>query len=170
MPRRKKTTEANYTVKKGRDNTGSMDVEDTTVNAANSAEALDIAMKNDSDTDSYDNIEVTKDQGSGAVKTKSRTISKVEPKTQGMMGLESIVYPYHIGLPMGFQPLFDSLTKKIKESLKINTRYGRLHIQVSDKQDMERFVNEVTKRSNGKTTVKSMANIVMNGINESVKK
>ena len=170
MPRKKKTTEASYTVKKGRKNAGTANVDDQTIDAATSADALSQAMKGDPNAGDYEKIEVSKDKASSRVRTKPQTVSQVAPATEPRTGFESVNYPYNLGLPMGFSPLFESLTKKLKESLVIRTRYGKLHIQVPDAEVMEGFMSEIGKRARGKTEVKEMANVVVNGINESVNK
>jgi len=167
--RKKKVSEANYKVSKTRSNVGIDDTNDDTIDAQNSAEALEKSMKNDPNKGKYDSVEVSKGKGeSGAVRTKSQTTSKVEPK--GLGEYANVKFPYYLGLPLGWKPLFESLTKKIRENLVIGTRYGKLHIQVPDEKTMETLVTEVEKKARGKTAVKHMAKAVANGINESVKK
>ena len=171
MPRRKKqTTEATYTVKKGRDDAGALDVQDDEFDADSGSDALKQAMQDDPNKGSYEKITITKDQGSGRVRTQPKTVSQVKSATEPRTGFESIDYPYHLGLPMGWKPLFESLTKKLQASLTIRDRYGRLHIEVPDATVMESLTTELGKRARGKTTMKEAAGSVLKGINESVNK
>ena len=167
--RKKKVSETNYTVSKTRSNAGTADTNDEDIVAQDGAEALAKSMKGDPNKGKYDSVEVSKDKGgSGAVRTKSQTTSKVEPK--GLGEYANVKFPYYLGLPIGWKPLFEALTKKVRENLVIGTRYGKLHIQVPDEKTMTSLVTEVEKKARGKTAVKHMAQAVANGINESVKK
>jgi hypothetical protein len=71
---------------------------------------------------------------------------------------------------MGWKPLFEALTKKVRENLTFSTRYGKLHIQVPNATTMEHLITEIEKKAHGRTKVKHMARAVAHGINESVKK
>ena len=176
--RKKKTTrkktpvkEASYKVTKSRSDAGGSQVDDDTIDAANSAEATEKAMKDDPRAGTYDEVTVKKDNGGGGrVRTKSDSVSAVKPRTEPQTGFESLDYPYGIGLPMGFKALFEALPKKVTESLKFGSRYGRLHIEVPDSGIMSKLVTEMEKKARGKTAVKSLAERVVTGINESVKK
>ena len=164
--RKKKTTESRYKVSKTRSDAGSTDTDDTSIVAKDGAEAAVKAMKGDPRKGRYDSVEVSKDEGGdGGVRTEPDTVSKVKPT-----GLESMNFPYNLGLPMGWKPLFEALTKKVRENLVFSTRYGKLHIQVPDATTMASLITEIEKKARGKTDVKHMARAVSNGINESVKK
>ena len=166
-----KIAEASYKVTKTRDEAGAAQTDDDTIDAANSGEALTQAMKGDPRAGQYDKVEVEKDAGgTGRVRTKPDTVSRVKPNTEGMKGFESAEYPYNLGLPMGFKALFETLPKSLTESLTFGSRYGKLHIQVPDAETLATLVAEVEKKARGKTAVKEMAGHVANGINESVNK
>jgi hypothetical protein len=163
---RKKTTEGRYEVSKTSTNAGSTDTNDETINAKDGAEAVVKAMKGDPKKGRYDSVKVSKDTGgAGAPRTEPEMVSQVKPK-----GLESVNYPYNLGLPMGFKSLFEALTKKVRENLTVGTRYGKLHIQVPDATTLANLLNEVGKKARGRSSVKHMAGTVVNGISESVKK
>jgi len=167
--RKKKTTESRYKVSKTRSDAGSTDTDDTSIVAKDGAEAAVKAMKGDPQKGRYDSVEVAKDEGGvGAVRTEPDTVSKVEPK--GLGEFANVNFPYNLGLPMGWKPLFEALTKKVRENLVFSTRYGKLHIQVPDATTMASLITEIEKKARGKTDVKHMARAVSNGINESVKK
>ena len=170
--RRKKKTvkETSYKVATGRDEAGTTDIGDETVDADNSAQAVEKAMKGDPRADDYNKVVVKKDTHGGHVRTKPQTISKVKPQTKSMTGFESVDYPYNLALPMGFKPLFESLTKKVRENLIISGRYGKLHIQVPDATTMSTLMTEIEKKARGKTDMKHIAGAVVNGITESVNK
>lgn len=164
--RKKKTTEARYTVSKTRSNAGSTDTDDTDIDAKNGAQAAVKAMKDDPQQGRYDSVEISKDEGGdGGVRTEPDVVPQVKPK-----GFESINFPYHLGLPMGWKPLFEALTKKVRENLTFSTRYGKLHIQVPNAATMASLMTEVEKKAHGRTKVKHMARAVAHGINESVRK
>lgn len=166
--RKKKVSEDNYKVSKTRSNAGTNDTDEESINAKDGSEAVVKSMKNDPNKGKYDSVKVAKEKGGGAVRTEPDTVSQVKPK--GLGEYAHVKFPYNLGLPMGWKPLFESLTKKIQENLTFSTRYGKLHIQVPDESTMTKLVAEVEKRARGKTAVKHMANAVANGINESVKK
>jgi hypothetical protein len=169
--RKKKTTakkvrETRYTVKKSRDNASTPDDTEQTIHAKNIADAAAKSAKQDPRAGQHDEVVIKKDVGgAGAPRTEPDTVSKVKPT-----GLESVSFPYYLGLPMGFKPLFESLTKKVRENLVIGTRYGKIHIQVSNVTTMAGLITEVEKKARGRTKMKHMAAVVANGINESVKK
>ncbi len=165
---RKKVAEGSYKVSKTRSNAGNNDTDDESITAKDGSEAIVKAMKNDPHKGKYDSVEVSKDSGNSGVRTISQSKSKVEP--QGLGEYAHVNFPYNLGLPMGWKPLFESLTKKIRENLTIGTRYGTLHIQVPNESTMKSLVAEVEKKARGKTSVKHMASAVAHGINESVKK
>jgi hypothetical protein len=161
-----KASEGRYTVSKTRSNAGSTDTDDITIVAKDGAEAAVKAMRSDPQRGRYDAVEISKDEGGdGGVRTEPDTVSKVKP-----VGLESLNFPYHLGLPMGWKPLFEALTKKVRENLTFGTRYGKLHIQVPDATTMASLITEVERKARGRTKVKHMARAVAHGINESVKK
>ena len=163
---KKKVSEARYKVSKTRSDAGATDTTDETIDAQDGSEAAVKAMKGDPQKGRYDSVEVSKDEGGdGGVRTEPDTISKVKPA-----GLESVNFPYNLGLPMGWKPLFEALPKKVRENLMFSTRYGKLHIQVPDATTMANLITEIEKKARGKTDVKHMARAVSNGINESVKK
>jgi len=166
--RKKKVSENSYKVSKTRSNAGTNDTDDESITAKDGSEAIVKAMKNDPHKGKYDSVEVSKDSGSSGVRTKSQSMSKVKP--QGLGEYAHVNFPYCLGLPMGWKPLFESLTKKIRENLTIGDRYGKLHIQVPDELTMKALLGEVEKKARGKTSVKHMASAVAHGINESVKK
>lgn len=165
---RKKATEGRYKVSKTRSDAGSTDTEEESIDAKDGAQAAVKAMKDDPQKGRYDSVEVSKDTGGSGVRTEPETVSKVKPKGLGEYANAS--YPYNIGLPMGFKPLFESLTKKVRENLTVGTRYGKLHIQVPNAATLATLMTEVERKARGKTRVKHMAGTVANGINESVKK
>jgi len=167
-PRKKKVTEARYKVSKTKSNAGTNDTDEESIYAKDGSEAVVKSMKSDANKGKYDSVEVSKEKGGGAVRTIPDTVSKVKPK--GLGEYAHVNFPYNLGLPMGWKPLFESLTKKVRENLTFSTRYGKLHIQVPDASTMTSFIAEVEKKARGKTAVKHMAGAVANGINESVKK
>lgn len=167
-PRKKKVAEARYTVSKTKPNAGTNDTDEESIDAKDGSEAVVKSMKDDPNKGKYDAVGVKKDTGGGTVRTEPDTVSQVKPK--GLGEYAHVNYPYNLGLPMGWKPLFESLTKKIRENLTFSTRYGKLHIQVPDESTMAGLVSEVEKKARGKTAVKHMAKAVSTGINESVKK
>jgi len=166
--RKKKVAETNYKVSKTRDNAGTTGTEEDDITAQGGAEAVTKSMKGDPNKGKYDSVTVKKDTGGGGVRTEPDVVSKVKPK--GLGEYAHVNYPYYLGLPMGWKPLFESLTKKLRENLMIGTRFGKLHIQVPDEATMTGLLTEVEKKARGKTGVKHMAIAVAQGINESVKK
>lgn len=167
-PRKKKVTETRYKVSKTKSNAGSNDTDDESIDAQDGSEAVVKSMKGDPNKGKYDAVAVSKEKGGGAVRTEPDTVSKVKPK--GLGEYAHVNFPYNLGLPMGWKPLFESLTKKIRENLTFSTRYGKLHIQVPDASTMTSLLTEIEKKARGKTAVKHMAGAVAHGINESVKK
>lgn len=167
-PRKKKVTETRYKVSKKKPNAGTTDTDEDSINAKDGSEAVVKSMKGDPNKGKYDSVEVSKDTGGGTVRTEPDTVSQVKPK--GLGEYAHVTYPYYLGLPMGWKPLFESLSKKVRENLTIRTRFGKLHIQVHDELTMGNLVNEVQKKARGKTGVRHMAAAVAQGINESVKK
>jgi hypothetical protein len=169
MATRKKTTkkkisERNYSVKRtGADGT---DVSDDMVSAGSSSEAAEKALKGGETND--DKIVVQRDKGNSHVRTKPNTVSQVKPKTKPQASFESVEYPYGLGLPLGWKPLFESLSKKVFNNLVIGEQRGKLYIQVPNSKVMEALVTEMDKKARGKTAVKHMASSVLDGINESV--
>jgi hypothetical protein len=166
--RKKKVAETSYKVSKTRSNAGTNDTDEEDIIAKDGIEAITKSMKGDPNKGKYDAVKISKGTGSGAVRTEPDTVSKVKPK--GLGEYAHVNYPYNLGLPMGWKPLFESLSKKIRENLTFSTRFGKLHIQVPDESTMSTLVSEVEKKARGKTSVKYMAAAVSRGINESVKK
>ena len=173
---RKKTTrkkvvkETSYKVTKTSSDAGAGGADEDTVQADSAADAAEKVTKSDPRRGRYDKVTIEKDKGgAGAPNTEPRTepdtASKVKPR-----GFESVDFPYNIALPMGFKVLFESLPNKTTEGLTFGTRYGKLHITVPDAETLSGLISEVEKKARGRTEVKSMAGLVANGINESVKK
>ena len=166
--RKKKVAETSYKVSKKRDDAGTPDIDDENITAKDGTEAVAKSMKGDPNKGKYDAVKIAKDTGGGAVRTEPDVVSKVKPK--GLGEYAHVNYPYYLGLPMGWKPLFEALTKKVRENLTIGSRFGKLHIQVPDESTMANLMTEVEKKARGKTSVKHMASAVAQGINESVKK
>lgn len=166
--RKKKVAETNYTISKTRDDAGTADVDDEDITAKDGSEAVAKSMKGDPNKGKYDSVKISKSTGGGAVRTEPDVVSQVKPK--GLGEYAEFKYPYYLGLPMGWKPLFEALPKKIRENLMIGNRFGKLHIQVPDESTMTNLMTEVEKKARGKTGVKHMAAAVAQGINESVKK
>lgn len=166
--RKKKVSEASYEVSKTRSDAGTADTDEEDIVAKDGTEAVAKSMKGDPNKGKYDSVKVSKKKGAGTVRTEPDTVSKVKPK--GLGEYAHVKYPYNLGLPMGWKPLFEALTKKIRENLTFSTRYGKLHIQVPDESTMANLIEEVEKKARGRTAVKHMAGAVARGINESVKK
>lgn len=170
MPRKKKVSEqGTYKVTKTRDDAGTDDSTEATVQAKDSADAVGKAMKGDPRAGRYDSVTAKKSAASSGVRTEPRTVSQVKSNTTGMT-YESVDFPYNIGVHQGFSELIDALPKKVTENLTLSDRYGRLHITVPDANTMEQFMEAVGKKSRGRTKVKEMAKVIHNGITESVKK
>ena len=168
---RKVTEQNNYTVKTTKDVAGDPQETEKTVNAPNAQQAVTKAMQGDAQQGQYDSVEVAKgDTSAGGPNTQSQTQSQTKPNTTGMGGLESAEYPYSITLPNSYVPLVESLTKKMRESLSIHTKFGRVHITVPEFSVMETFMDTLSKKARGRTAVKSMAGVIYHGINESVNK
>lgn len=168
---RKVTEQHNYTVKTTKDVAGDPQETEKTVNAPNAQQAVTKAMQGDAQQGQYDSVEVAKgDTGAGGPNTQSQTQSQTKPNTTGMAGLESAEYPYSITLPNSYVPLIESLTKKMRGSLSIHTKFGRVHITVPTFDVMETFMDTLSKKARGRTAVKSMAGVIYHGINESVSK
>lgn len=166
MARKRKVREQNnYTVTMTRDEAGSPQEVEKTVSAPTADIALDKAKQGDSQR--YDNIEITKGDkpGAGRVKTEPKTTPQTKAMTEPSL-LENISYPYNIGLPRGFEPLLKALTKKTKETIKINERFSRLHLTISDANSMKNLMEDLKKKSRGRSKVKNMANVVYTGIKE----
>jgi len=168
--RRKKVSEETYNVTKHRSNVGDMDTDSETVDAANSAEAAEKSIADDPRAGRYQKVEIEKSKGgTSRVRTEPRTTSAIQSKTEPMnTSLESISYPYNIGLPKEFEPLIEALTKKTKKSLDIRERYSRLHITVPNALAMKELVEELGKKSRGRTKVKSIAGVIYEGITKSI--
>lgn len=167
-PRKKKVTETRYKVSKAKSNVGATDTDEDNIEAKDGAEAVTKSMKGDPNKGKYDSVKVSKDTGGGTVRTQPDVVSKVKPK--GLGEYAHVKYPYNLGIPMGWKPLFEALPKKVRENLMIGSRFGKLHIQVPDESTMTSLIAEVEKKARGRTGVKHMAAAVAQGINESVKK
>ena len=162
MARKKRPlNEKTFKVAKTRDVAGApLKDEEEDIRADSPTDALDVALQGDNTE--YDSLSVKPDKGAGPGISKTGVGTK--PK-----GLESVQYPYNLGLPMMYKALVEALTKKTLANLTIRERYGRLHITVPDAESMTALVEDLGKKSRGRTKVKTMAKEVFGGINESVK-
>jgi hypothetical protein len=169
--RTRRVTEQNkYTVTTTSDVAGSPEKDEKTVSAPNAQQAVTKSMQGDANQGRYNSVTVQKDDNAGGPQTQSQTQPMTKPATTGMAGMESADYPYSIVLPNSYVPLVESLTKKLRESLSIHTKFGRVHINVPDFKVMETFMDTLSKKARGRTAVKSMAGVIYHGINESVNK
>lgn len=163
---KRKVQEDKYDVTLSKGNSTSRDVE-RTVSAKNPEEAMVKAKEND--PEDYDSANIKRSTTGSRVRTEPQTASRVRSQVEPEnTALESITYPYNIGLPKSFDLLIEALTKKTREPLEVTERFSRLHITVPDAKAMKSLVEELSKKSRGRAKVKGMAETVYNGITESI--
>lgn len=195
MVRRNKTTEAEFKIDMEKSGPAGKKTS-TTVNAANSQDALRKAKQGD--PTQYDDVAVKKNDNSFSPKTTPKTVPSSTPKT-GMsetgkptkkkttnkssakidpnsfeiikgFKAENYSYPYCLVLPESFRPVLDRVVSLKKTNITEGRSKGRISLLIEDKESMNIFMEKMLGFFNGKDFKKrDLSKNIIDGIVRSIK-